>query len=262
MHPGAQAVWTEQQQNLHQYLSHQQQAHIMQQRQQQHHSQTGPYSLTPAQQQFVLMQQGITPSGQALNSQQNAWGGVPGNLPIMLRGQQVLVTHPQPGQASSQQQYQSVISPAQILSQMPARRSSAQSQNNSVYMTPLSDIYARSIDPSETQRPAHPPIQPLRGMPTVTHQTTMPGGCPAEEPRTADSSRTERSEAYQTEEPAMSEGNIAKLCGSAWKECGGDIVKEYALLKHYQLGLRDLMRQSSEVFYEVSPCARTIQRAR
>lgn len=47
------------------------------------------------------------------------------------------------------------------------------------------------------------------------------------------------------------EAEVAKECAWTVKECGEKIVGEYALLKQYQVGLRTLMRQSSEMFYNV-----------
>jgi hypothetical protein len=128
-----------------------------------------------------------------------------------------------------------------------------------VQMTSPADLYARSINPNETHGPGHAPPRPLQRMPTPSYEQMDPSGYAIGGPRTADSTQTvetNRSAAPQLgeENAASSEEKFARLCGSTWKECGGGIVKEYALLKHYQLGLRDLMRQSSEVFYEVGIC--------
>lgn len=140
---------------------------------------------------------------------------------------------------------------------MPVQATPLRLPNASVYMTSPPDLYERTIHPMEPQNPGHAPVQPLHSISSVNHDITNTSNHPLEQPHSARSDRTagtERSTVPRSraEETSSEERSIAKLCGAAWKECGGGIVKEYALLKHYQLGLRDLMRQSSEVFYEVS----------
>lgn len=39
---------------------------------------------------------------------------------------------------------------------------------------------------------------------------------------------------------------------SVWKECADGILKEYLMMKRYHVAVRDLMRRSSEVFYQAS----------
>lgn len=258
------AIWLEQEQMR---LRHQQQQQLQPQPQgllQQ--QQLQQRMLTPAQQQYVLMQQGIVNGMQAQGATQGSWNVASGGAPIMLRGPQIMVAHPQVGPSTVTQQYQNVYSPSR--SQAPYSQQTSQAtpvrvQNMAVQITSPTDMYARSINPNETHGPGHAQPRPLQRMPTPTYEQMDPSGYGLGGPRTADSSQTvefvsSRSAPQSREDKenvasASSEGNLnlARLCGSAWKECGGGIVKEYALLKHYQLGLRDLMRQSSEVFYEV-----------
>lgn len=133
-----------------------------------------------------------------------------------------------------------------ILRQMEILHQQLTTTGSTNTMSPI-DIYERGINPREAHGPDHPAVPPLPRMPALNQIPMDHPLAPATYNLPSLSAQAEQIQASQA--PV---GDEARVCACAWKACSESILREYALLKKYQLGLRALMRQSSEVFYNVS----------
>ena len=125
------------------------------------------------------------------------------------------------------------------------------------------NVYSRGINPREPHVPAPAPPTPLSKIATPI-QSLMPqvdriidaarGSASAQmnlEPHEA----SLFSQLHGMDTPAKEPDPTSISPASAWKDCGDGILKEYSMMKRYHSAMRDLMRRSSEVFYQASRSA-------
>jgi hypothetical protein len=125
------------------------------------------------------------------------------------------------------------------------------------------NVYSRGINPREPHVPA--PAQPTPLSKVATPNPLLR----SQVDRIVDGARGSASaqmnlepheaalfsQLHGMDTPAKEPDHTSVSPANAWKECGDGILKEYSMMKRYHLAMRDLMRRSSEVFYQASQFA-------